>query len=57
MIKNADINGSVDTKHYKFMHYYISEFSLYMKGKRVPREGLTRYMDHEKTYVMGYSTI
>ena len=52
MIKNAYFNGSVDTNPYKFRHY-DSEFSLYVNGKRVPSEGLTLDMDHEKTTVMG----
>ena len=57
MIKNADFNGSVDTNAYKFRHYDISVFSFYVKGKRVPSEGLTLDMDHEKTSVMGYRTL
>jgi len=56
MIKNADFNGSVDKNPYKFRHY-ISEFSPYMNGKRVPSEGLTLDMDHLKTSVMGYRTL
>ena len=48
MIKNADLNGSVETNPYKFRH--INEFSLYVIGTRVPTEGLTLDMDHEKTY-------
>ena len=55
MIKNADFNGSVDTNPYKFRHYDI-ELSLYVKGKLVPIEGLTRDMDHEETTVMSYRT-
>jgi hypothetical protein len=57
MIKNADFNGLVDKKPYKFRHYDISEFSTYMNGKRVPSEGLTLDMDHLKTSVMGYRTL
>jgi hypothetical protein len=56
MIKNADFNGSVDTNHDKFRHY-ISEFSLYVNGKRVSSEGLTLDIDHVKTSVMGYGTL
>ena len=57
MIKNTDFNGSVDTNPYKFRHYDISEFSLYVNGRRVPCEGLSLDMDHEKTSVMGYRTL
>ena len=47
MIKNADLNGSVDTNPYKFRHYDVNEYSLYVNGKRVPSEGLSLDMDHE----------
>ena len=47
MIKNTDFNVSVDTTPYKFRHYDISEFSLYVNGMRVPNEGLSPDMDHE----------
>jgi len=47
-IKNADFNGSVDTSPYKFRHYDISEFLLYLNVKRVPSEGLTLDMVYEK---------
>ena len=57
IIKNTDFNGSVDTNPYKFRHYDISEFSLYVNGRRVPSEGLSLDMDHEKTSVMGYRTL
>jgi hypothetical protein len=56
MIKNTDFNGSVDTNPYKFK-YDIREFSLYVNGSRVPSEGLSLDMDHEKTSVMGYRTL
>jgi hypothetical protein len=46
MIKNTDFNGSVDTNPYTFRH--ISEFSLYVNGQRLPSEGLSLDMNHEK---------
>ena len=57
MIKYSDFNGSVDTKPYKFRHYDISEFSLYVNGRRVPSEGLSLDMDHEKrvSWAIGHS--
>ena len=57
MIKNTKFNGSVDTNPYKFRHYDISEFLLYVNGRRVPSEGLSLDMDHENTYVMGYRAL
>jgi len=57
MIKITDFNGSVDTNRYKFRNYDIREFSLYVKGKRVPSVGLTLEMDYERASVMGYKTL
>ena len=54
---NTDFNGSLDTNPYKFRHYDISEFSMYVNGRRVPSEALSLDMDHEKTSVMGYRTL
>jgi len=47
----------VDTNPYKFRHYDNSELSLYMNGRRVPSDGQSLDMDHEKTTVMGYRTL
>jgi hypothetical protein len=48
MNKNSDFNGSVETNTYKFRHYDISDFSLYVYGTLVPSEGLSLDMDNEK---------
>jgi len=50
MIKNADYNGSVDRNPYKFRQYDISEFWLYVNGKRVHIADITLDMDYEKTF-------
>jgi len=34
MVKNADFVGTIDTNHYKFHHYDISDFSLFVNGKQ-----------------------
>ena len=57
MVKNADFVGTVDTKLYKFQHYNISNFSLFVNGQQYPNEGLSLGMDHEKISVMGYRTL
>jgi len=54
VVKNADFKGTMDTNPYKFQHYDISEFSLFVNGKQYPNEGLSLGMDHEKTSVIGY---
>jgi hypothetical protein len=57
LIKNTDFNGSVDTNPYKFKHYDISEFSLYVNGRRVPSDGLSLDLDDEKTSVLCFRTL
>ena len=47
MIKNTDLNGSVDRNPYKFKYYDLSEISRYVNGKRVPSEGFSLDMNHE----------
>jgi len=57
VVKNADFIGTVDTKPYKFQHYDISDYSLFVNGKLYPNEGPSLGMDHEKTSVRGYRTL
>jgi len=57
MVKNTDLNGSLDSNPYKFQHYEIRDFSLFVNGKQFPNKGLTLGMDHEKTSVMCYRTL
>ena len=57
MVKNADFIGTIDSNSYKFHHYDISDFSLFVNGKKYPNEDLYLGMDHEKTSVMGYRTL
>ena len=57
MVKNADLIDTIETNPYKFRHYDISDFSLFVNGKQYPNEGLSLGMDHEKTSVMGYRTL
>jgi len=56
MVKNADFIGTMHTYPYKYQHYDISGFSLFVNGKQFPNEGLSLGMDHEKTSVMGIRT-
>ena len=37
MVKNSDFNGSLDSNPYKFQHYDISDFSLFVNGKQFPK--------------------
>jgi len=57
MVKNTDFNGSLNSNSYKFQHYDISYFSLFLNGKQFPKEGLILGIDHEKRSVMVYRTL
>jgi len=48
MVKNKNFIGSMDFNPYKFQHYDINDFSLFVNGKQFPNEALTLGMDHEK---------
>ena len=54
MVKNADFIGTMVKNPYKFEHYDISDFSLFVNAKQYPNEGLSLGMDHEKASVMDY---
>jgi len=41
MVKNTDFIGSLDSNTYKFQHYDISDFSMFVKGKLFLNEGLS----------------
>jgi hypothetical protein len=57
MVKNTDFLGSMATNPFKFRHYDLDCFALYVNGKQIPSEGLSLGMDHEKTSVMGFRTL
>jgi len=57
MVKNGDFIGLLDTNPHKFNHYYITDFSLFMKGKHFANEGLFLGVDQEHTSVMVYRTL
>jgi len=57
IFKNTDFIESLESNPYRFQHYDISDFSLFVNGKQFPNEGLELGMDHEKTSVMGYRTL
>jgi len=56
IVKNADFISSLDSKPYKFQHYNIIDFLLFLNGKQFPNDSLYFGMDHENTSVMGYWT-
>jgi len=57
MVKNTDFLGTAESKPFKFRHYDLEHFAMYVEGKQIPSEGLSLNMSHEKTSVMGYRTL
>ena len=57
MVKIANFIGTLDTNPYKFRHYDISDFSLFMNGKQFLNEFLSLGTEQEKTSVMRYRTL
>jgi hypothetical protein len=55
--KKKDFLGSVDTNPFRFPHFDISNFAMYVNGKQIPSSGISLNMDHEKTSVMGYRSL
>jgi len=47
----------LDSNPDKFQHYDIVDFSLFVNGKQLPKEGLPLGMHHEKNFVVGYRTL
>jgi len=47
MVWNTDFIFSLDSIPYRFEHYDISDFSLFVNGKQFLNECLSLGMDHE----------
>jgi hypothetical protein len=57
MVKNTDFLGSIDSNPFYFRHYDLTTFTLFVNGRQIPSESLSLDMSHEKSSVMGYSTL
>jgi hypothetical protein len=57
MVRNTDFLGTEDSNPFKFRHYDLEHFPMYVSGKQIPPEGLSLDMGNEKTCVMGYRTL
>ena len=57
MVKNTDFLGTADSNPFKFRHYELEHFAMYVGGKQIPSEGLSLDMSNEKTSVKGYRTL
>jgi hypothetical protein len=57
MIANNDFLGTINTNPYKFQHFGLRSFVMYVNGKQIPSESLPIDPGHEKTSVMGYNTL
>jgi len=57
MVKNTNFIVSLDSNPYRFQNYDTIIFSLFVNGKGFANHDLSLGMDHEKTSIMGYSTL
>jgi hypothetical protein len=57
MVANKDFLGTIDTNPFRFQHFGLRTFVMYVNGRQVPSESLTIGPGHEKTTVMGYKTL
>ena len=57
MVKNTDFLGTAGSNPFKFRHYDLEHYAMYVGGKQIPSEDLSLDMSHEKTSVMGYRTL
>jgi hypothetical protein len=57
MLRNTAYLSSMDSILYNFRRSDMNYFSIFVNGKHFPNGGLSLDMGHEKTSIMGYSTL
>jgi hypothetical protein len=57
MIANIDFLGTINTNPYKFQHFGLRTFVMYVNGRQIPSEPVAINTGHEKTTVMAYKTL
>jgi len=57
MVKNTYFLGTADSNPFKFRHYDLEHFAMYVGSKQIGSEGLSLDMSNEKTSVKGYRTL
>jgi hypothetical protein len=57
MIANKDFLGTIDTNPFRFQHFGLRTFVMYVNGRQIPSESLSLDTGHEKSTVMGYKTL
>ena len=57
MIKNIEFFGSLDKKPYKFQHYDISDFLLFVNGKQFPNNYLSWACIMKRLQSFNYRTL
>jgi hypothetical protein len=57
MVGNSDFIGTIDTNPFRFQHFGLRTFVMYVKGRQIPSESLSIDPSNEKTTVMGYKTL
>ncbi len=57
IVDKGELLGSLTTKPFKFQHFDMTFFTLYVNGKQIPSGGLRLDIEREKGSVMAYRTI
>ncbi len=57
MVDNGEFLGSLTTNPFKFQHFDMTYFTLYVNGKQIPSGGLHLETAREKGSVMAYRTL
>jgi hypothetical protein len=57
IVKDEDFIGKVNTDPYKFQHFGLNYFVMYVNGIQVPSGGLSMNTSHEKSTTLAYRTL
>ncbi len=57
LLDNLDILGPLCTTPFKFEHFDMTYFTLYVNGRQIPSGGLHLDTEREKGTVMAYRTL
>jgi hypothetical protein len=57
MLANSDFLGNLKTNPFKFQHFGLRSFVMYVNGRQIPSENLVLDPGHEKTTVLAYKTL
>jgi hypothetical protein len=57
MLSNSEFLGTLQTNPFKFQHFGLRTFVMFVNGRQIPSESLMLDTGHEKTSVLAYQTL